>query len=70
MDVTNTQQQDWLLYYYNECGMRESDRIQRSIDSDPDNVSEYAAIVHQLEDLRVPLLDPSDAVVERILSFA
>ncbi|MFM2136695.1 MAG: hypothetical protein RL021_2095 [Bacteroidota bacterium] len=70
MDVTTTQQQDWLLYYYNECGMRDCDRIQRSIDSDPERVSEYAELVQRLDGLRLPLLEPSDAVVDRILSFA
>lgn len=70
MDITTTQQHDWLLYYYNECGMHDSDRIQRSIDSDPERVSEYAELVQRLDGLHLPLLEPSDAVVKRILSQA
>ena len=70
MDVTHTQQQEWLLYYYNECGMRDSDRIQRSIDGDPESTEEYRLLVARLDALTLPLEEPSEASVLRILSQA
>ena len=54
MEVTTTQQQEWLLYFYNECGMRDSDRIQRSIDGDPVKQADYRELVDQLDLLNLP----------------
>jgi hypothetical protein len=70
MDVTTTQQNDWLLYYYNECGMLDSDRIQRGIDGDPNKASEYLEMTEQLDALTVPLPEPSDDCIRRILAMA
>lgn len=70
MDVTTTQQHELLLYYYNECGMLDSDRIQRSIDGDPVIQSDYQEIVERLDNLSIELVEPSEHSIRRILEFA
>ncbi|MFM2207782.1 MAG: hypothetical protein RL213_1757 [Bacteroidota bacterium] len=70
MEITLTQQQEWLLYYYNECGLRDCDRIQRSIDGDPERTEDYSRLVADLDSLTVVLPEPSEASIRRILSFA
>lgn len=69
MDKTTTQQ-DLLLYYYNECGLLDADRIQRSLDGDPLIEAEYLEMQSALGHLDVPLLQPSDDVVRRVLARA
>ncbi len=70
MILTSTQQLDWLKYYYNETDLRDSDRIQRSIDGDPLLAQDYLETVETLDRLTVQLLEPSAACIERILAVA
>lgn len=70
MIKNSTQHSDLLLYYYNESGMHDSDRIQRAIDGDPVVGAAYNEIIDSLSQLDVPLLEPSDDTVQRILEMA
>jgi hypothetical protein len=70
MIENSTQLNDMLLYYYNECDLLNSDRIQRSIDGDPLLQQEYQEMVQLLGALEVKPLEPSAESVQRILALA
>ena len=70
MEVNATLQNDWLLYYYNECDMHDSDRIQRGLDGDPLKAADYQELVETLDGLTLGFLQPSDETVNRILAMA
>jgi hypothetical protein len=70
MIENSTQLNDWLLYYYNECDLLASDRIQRTIDGDPLLQHDYLELVTLLDAMTVKALEPSAASVQRILEYA
>jgi hypothetical protein len=70
MIENSTQLNDWLLYYYNECDLLASDRIQRTIDGDPLLQHDYLELVTLLDAMTVKALEPSTASVQRILEYA
>jgi len=70
MIENSTQLNDWLLYYYNECDLLASDRIQRTIDGDPLLQHDYLELVTLLDAMTVMALEPSTASVQRILEYA
>jgi hypothetical protein len=67
--MKTTTQSDLISYAYNETGMHDSDRIQRSIDGDPVVTDEFNDIVSVMEilDQAKPELKPS--LIEKILQF-
>ena len=68
MDHTTTRtMQDLLRYAYNETGLKDSDRIQRSIDGDPLIADDYRELFKVLNCLDEAAPSPSDEVIERIL---
>lgn len=70
MIENSTSLNDMLLYYYNECDLLNSDRIQRSIDGDPLLQQDYQELVQMLGALEVKPLEPSSESVQRILAHA
>ena len=70
MIENSTQLNDWLLYYYNECDLLASDRIQRNIDGDPLLQHNYNELVSLLNGLKMDALEPSPLSVQRILDHA
>ena len=69
MNKTTTQK-DLLLYAYNESGISDSDRIQRSIDGDPLIQQEFNELNEALFSMDKMLLNPSEKSMDVILSFA
>ena len=65
-----TQHEQWIRYYYNECDLIESDRLQRNLDGDPIMATEYQELVEVLDQLTLPGLQPSEECVQRILQMA
>lgn len=59
-----------LAYAYNECGLLECDRIQRSIDGDPLKNREFQELVNILEILNQGVPEVPDACIRAILSKA
>ncbi|MFM8433363.1 MAG: hypothetical protein ACKOA1_11250 [Bacteroidota bacterium] len=70
MQETTTLKNEWLLYYYNECNMIDSDRIQRGLDGDPLEAADYGEMCESLDSLSVECPQPSNEVVNRILAYA
>lgn len=68
--MKTTTQNDLILYAYNECGLRDADRIQRGIDGDPLVQQEFSEIVQVLESMNVILVEPSQQSIDRILAFS
>lgn len=66
MILTSTQK-DLLRYAYNETGLIESDRIQRSIDGDPVVRQDFSELVSVLEQLDLASPQPSDESIRKIL---
>ena len=65
--IKTTTHSDLLKYAYNETGMSDSDRLQRSIDGDPvvaDDFTEIVSVMNLLDEA-VPEVNPS--IVEKIL---
>lgn len=69
MNKTTTPE-DLILYAYNETGLKDSDRIQRSIDGDPLMQQDYNEMFETLAVLDSGQVQPGSAVLQRILSFA
>jgi len=67
--MKTTTQIELLSYAYNETGMHDSDRIQRSIDGDPVVADEFDEIVSVMDvlDQAKPEIKPS--TIEKILQF-
>jgi hypothetical protein len=67
--MKTTTQIELLSYAYNETGLHDSDRIQRSIDGDPVVADEFNEIVSVMEvlDQAKPEINPS--TIEKILQF-
>jgi hypothetical protein len=68
--IKTTTPGDLILYAYNESGLRDSDRIQRSIDGDPVVQDEFAEIVQAMNALDSIQVEPSKKIVEKIIAFA
>jgi hypothetical protein len=68
--IENSTFSDLLAYAYNETGLLESDRIQRTIDGDPLVGEEYQEIVHALNLLDDAQPEVSSDIISRILSHA
>ena len=68
--MNKTTTQDLIYYAYNEADLKNSDRIQRSIDGDPLMQNDYNDLIETLTSLDGGKLQPSDATVKRILDFA
>jgi len=69
MNKTTTSQ-DLILYAYNETDLKNSDRIQRSIDGDPLVQNDYTEIIETLSTLDGGKVQPSEASLKKILAFA
>ncbi len=69
MNKTTTQT-DLVRYAYNETDIKDSDRIQRSIDGDPLIQSDYNELLNVLSVLEKGKAQPSEASIKKILDFA
>jgi hypothetical protein len=69
MNITTTPK-DLLLYAYNETDLKDSDRIQRSIDGDPLVQEEFNEITSALSLLEGSSVKPADSTIRKILDFA
>ena len=61
--------EDLILYAYNETELRESVRIQHSIDSDPLVEGEYNEIVAAVNSLDKFILEPDEKVMNRLMEY-
>jgi hypothetical protein len=68
--IKTTTQSDLVLYAYNENGLSESDRIQRSIDGDPLVQQEFNEIVEAIHSIDEIKLEPSDQSIAKILAYS
>ena len=69
MNKTTTKQ-DLIIYAYNESDLKDSDRIQRSIDGDPLVQEDFKEIVETMNILEGGKVQPSDETISRILSLS
>jgi hypothetical protein len=69
MNKTTTQQ-DLILYAYNESDLKDSDRIQRSIDGDPIVQGDFNEIVDTLNTLDEGKVQPSEDTIRNILKLS
>jgi hypothetical protein len=60
---------DLLSYAYNETGLADSDRIQKSIDGDPLVQEEYNELTETIKILDDVTPEINPAVIENILKF-
>ena len=65
-----TTQKNLLLYAYNECGLLDSDSIQRSIDGDPLVQHEFTELVNAIHSFDACALDPSEKSIDAILAYS
>jgi hypothetical protein len=68
--IKTTTPGDLILYAYNETGLLDSDRIQRSIDGDPLIEHEFAETIQAMKALDNLKLEPSEKCMEKIMTFA
>ena len=68
--IKTTTQSDLILYAYNEAGLQDSDRIQRSIDGDPIVQQDYSEVVETMNMMDTIQVQPSDESIEKIIAFA
>ncbi|MEO8085847.1 MAG: hypothetical protein ABI763_03450 [Bacteroidota bacterium] len=61
---------DLIFYAYNEADLKNSDRIQRSIDGDPLVQNDYNELLATLSSLDGGSLQPRESTVQKILDFA
>ena len=69
MNKTTTKQ-DLIIYAYNESDLKDSDRIQRSIDGDPLIQEDFKEIVETMTILDEGKVQPSDETISKILSIS
>jgi hypothetical protein len=69
MNKTTTKE-DLILYAYNESDLKDSDRVQRSIDGDPIIQQDFNEIIETMDALDEGKLNPSDSTIQKILNFA
>ena len=68
--IKTTTQNDLILYAYNENGLLDADRVQRSIDGDPLVHEEFNEIIETLNTLKDVQMEPSESSIEKILAFS
>ncbi len=68
--MNKTTTQDLIYYAYNETDLKNSDRIQRSIDGDPLVQNDFNDITETMSALDSGKVRPSEATLKRILDFA
>jgi hypothetical protein len=68
--MNKTTTQDLIIYAYNEADLKDSDRIQRSIDGDPLVQNDYKEIFESLASLEGTAVQPSDDTLKKIMDFA
>ena len=68
--IKTVTQSDFIRYAYNECGLHDSDRIQRAIDGDPLASGEFDEMVSIIQLPDKACLEPSQRSIDRILDFA
>jgi hypothetical protein len=68
--MKTTTQNDLILYACNECGLSESDRIQRNIDGDPLVQQSFSEIVRVLNSMDDTPEEPSQQSIDKILAFS
>jgi len=68
--IKTTTQKDLVLYAYNEAGLTESDRVQRSIDGDPLVQQDFQEIISAMDSLDQIKLNPSQESIDKILAFS
>ncbi|CAN5451323.1 hypothetical protein BH11BAC1_BH11BAC1_19420 [soil metagenome] len=61
---------DLIFYAYNEADLKDSDRIQRSIDGDPLMQNDYNELLATLSSIDGGGVNPSEATVQKILEFS
>jgi hypothetical protein len=69
MNKTTTKE-DLILYAYNESDLKDSDRVQRSIDGDPIIQQDFNEIVETMGIMDEGKVQPSESTIQNILSFA
>jgi hypothetical protein len=69
MNKTTTKE-DLILYAYNESDLKDSDRVQRTIDGDPLIQQDFNEIVETMGALDDGKVSPSDSTIQKILNFA
>jgi len=69
MNKTTTKE-DLILYAYNESDLKDSDRVQRSIDGDPIIKQDFGEIVETMNMLDEGKVQPSESTIQNILNFA
>ena len=69
MNKTTTKE-DLILYAYNESDLKDSDRVQRSIDGDPIIQQDFNEIVETISMMDEGKVQPSEATIRNILNFA
>lgn len=69
MNKTTTKE-DLILYAFNESDLKDSDRVQRSIDGDPVIQQDFNEIVETMNILDKGKVQPSDDTIQKILNFA
>jgi hypothetical protein len=67
--MKTTTQNELLSYAYNETGLIDSDRIQRSIDGDPIVAGEFNEIISVMDMLDKAVPEIKQATIEKILQF-
>jgi hypothetical protein len=69
MNKTTTKE-DLILYAFNETDLKDSDRVQRTIDGDPLIQQDFNEIVETMNILEKGKVQPSDESIQKILNFA
>ncbi|REJ80462.1 MAG: hypothetical protein DWQ44_07015 [Bacteroidetes bacterium] len=69
MNKTTTRE-DLLLYAYNDCGLADSDRIQKAVDGDPIIQSDFNEICQVLDLLNHSVQEPSQECIDRIMKYS
>ena len=69
MNKTTTPQ-DLIFYAYNETDLKNSDRIQRSIDGDPLVQQDFNEIIEALNTLEKGKLSPAESTIAKILDYS
>ena len=69
MNKTTTKE-DLILYAFNETDLKDSDRVQRTIDGDPLIQQDFNEIVETMNILEKGKVQPSEESIQKILNFA
>ena len=69
MNKTTTKE-DLILYAYNESDLKDSDRVQRTIDGDPLIQQDFNEVIETMNFLDKGKVQPSDETIQKVLSIA